>query len=152
MSTQVLTPFAGAAVPLSEVPDPVFAQGMLGPGAAVVPDENASKLVVVAPVAGTIMKAMPHAVALVTESGHGVLVHVGIDTVQLKGEGFEVLVEKNQTVTAGQELLRVDAEKVTAQGYDLISPVVFMDADPTQISPPSLGLVSAAQPLFQIIG
>lgn len=152
MSTQVLTPFAGAAVPLSEVPDPVFAQGMLGPGAAVVPDENAGKLAVVAPVAGTIMKAMPHAVALVTESGHGVLVHVGIDTVQLKGEGFEVLVEKNQTVTAGQELLRVDAQKVTAQGYDLISPVVFMDADPTQISPPSLGPVSAAQPLFQIIG
>lgn len=152
MTTPVLAPFAGAAVPLSEVPDPVFAQGMLGPGIAVIPDDAAGQLVVVAPVAGTIMKAMPHAVALVSESGQGVLVHVGIDTVQLKGDGFEVLVEKKQTVIAGQELLRVNAGFVREQGYDLISPVVLMDGDATQITQPVHGLVASADALFQIIG
>lgn len=152
MTTPVLAPFAGAAVPLSEVPDPVFAQGMLGPGSAVVPDDGVRELVVVAPVAGTVMKAMPHAVALVTESGQGVLVHVGIDTVQLKGEGFDVLVEKKQSVSAGQQLLRVDAEFVRERGYDLISPVVLMDGDATQITGPAEGPVSSSDPLFQIIG
>lgn len=152
MTTPVLAPFAGAAVPLSEVPDPVFAQGMLGPGSAVVPDDGVGELVVVAPVAGTVMKAMPHAVALVTESGQGVLVHVGIDTVQLKGEGFDVLVEKKQSVSAGQQLLRVDAEFVRERGYDLISPVVLMDGDATQITGPAEGPVSSSDPLFQIIG
>ncbi|MDO5618142.1 PTS sugar transporter subunit IIA [Kocuria sp.] len=150
MSTPVLTPFGGTAVALSDVPDPVFAQGMLGPGAAVIPDDDVAHLTVVAPISGTVMKAMPHAVALVAESGLGVLVHVGIDTVQLKGAGFEVLVEKRQTVTAGQAMLHVDAAAVRAQGYNLISPVVLMDGDSGQITQPTVGLVVPGQPLFQL--
>lgn len=152
MTTPVLAPFAGRGAALTEVPDPVFAQGMVGPGAAVVPDDDAEQLSVLAPVTGTVMKAMPHAVALVTETGLGVLVHIGIDTVQLKGEGFEVLVEKKQTVTAGQEMLRVDAASVRAKGYNLISPVVVMDGDADQIGTVVVGPVAAGQPLFEIAG
>lgn len=152
MTTPVLAPFAGRGAALTEVPDPVFAQGMVGPGAAVVPDDDAEQLSVLAPVTGTVMKAMPHAVALMTETGLGVLVHIGIDTVQLKGEGFEVLVEKKQTVTAGQEMLRVDAASVRAKGYNLISPVVVMDGDADQIGTVVAGPVAAGQPLFEIAG
>lgn len=152
MTTPVLAPFAGRGAALTEVPDPVFAQGMVGPGAAVVPDDDAEQLSVLAPVTGTVMKAMPHAVALMTETGLGVLVHIGIDTVQLKGEGFEVLVEKKQTVTAGQEMLRVDAASVRAKGYNLISPVVVMDGDADQIGTVVVGPVAAGQPLFEIAG
>ncbi|NHU85554.1 PTS glucose transporter subunit IIA [Kocuria sp. JC486] len=151
MSTTVRTPFAGRAVPLTEVPDPVFAQGMVGPGAAVVPAQDAAKLTVVAPVAGTVMKAMPHAVAVVTEAGQGVLVHVGLDTVELKGEGFEVLVEKKQNVTAGQELLRVDAAAVRAKGYNLCSPVVVMDGKSDDVAEQAGGPVSDGATLFRIL-
>lgn len=152
MSTQILAPFSGTAIALTEVPDPVFAQGMVGPGAAVIPDDDATHLSVVAPVAGTIMKAMPHAIALVTDSGQGVLVHVGIDTVQLKGQGFEVLVEKKQAVTAGQELLRLDTSVVRAAGYSLCSPVIIMDGAEDQVRHAVLGPVSAGQPLFELAG
>ncbi|MDO4253647.1 MAG: glucose PTS transporter subunit IIA [Kocuria sp.] len=152
MSLPVLAPFTGTAVPLGDVPDPVFAQGLLGPGAAVIPADDATQLTVLAPTAGTVMKAMPHAVALVTDTGHGVLLHVGIDTVQLKGDGFEVLVDKKQTVSTGQELLRVDATAVRARGYNLISPVVLMDAEAAQVTNPANGPVNVSDPLFQIVG
>ncbi|KAA9394931.1 PTS glucose transporter subunit IIA [Kocuria coralli] len=152
MTVQVLAPFGGRAVGLGEVPDPVFAQGMVGPGVAVIPDDDATRLSVVAPVTGTIMKALPHAVAIVTPGGQGVLVHVGLDTVELKGDGFEMLVETKQAVTAGQEMLTVDAAAVRAKGYDLCSPVVVMDAAADAVVNAASGPVAAGQNLFEITG
>ena len=97
---RVLAPLPGRVLPLSEVPDPVFAGAMVGPGAAVDPPRGPVQAV--APVDGRIAKLHPHAFVVVTSSGRGVLVHLGIDTVQLQGEGFrllaaEVAIETSET-------------------------------------------------------
>ena len=102
----VLAPLAGRSMPLAEVPDPVFAAQMVGSGAAVEPPAGES-FDVVSPVAGTIVKLLPHAFVVVDGSGRGVLTHVGIDTVKLKGEGFELLAAKGDTVDAGAPVMRV---------------------------------------------
>lgn len=95
MSTvSVLAPLPGTVLDLQEVPDPVFAQAMVGPGLAIEPPRDAQRITVTAPITGTVVKAMPHAFVIMHESGNAVLVHVGIDTVHLKGEGFTVSVAK----------------------------------------------------------
>ena len=84
----VASPLPGRLIPLGEVPDPVFAKGLVGGGAAVIPDDDAGVLTAVAPLDGKVIKVMPHAYIVQHASGPAVLVHVGIDTVGLKGEGF----------------------------------------------------------------
>ncbi|MES6461709.1 PTS glucose transporter subunit IIA, partial [Cutibacterium acnes] len=83
--TPISSPMAGDVHPLADVPDPVFAQGLVGPGVAIVPIGEA-EVTVVAPIAGRIVKLHPHAFVIQAE-GFGVLVHLGIDTVQLDGRG-----------------------------------------------------------------
>ncbi|ATG54701.1 PTS sucrose transporter subunit IIBC [Brachybacterium ginsengisoli] len=118
-------PLAGAVVPLSEVPDATFAQEIMGPGVAVEPTGGE----VVAPAAGTVGHVFPtsHAVALVLEDGTELLIHVGVDTVQMKGEGFTTLVEAGQHVTAGTPLLRVDLDAVRRAGHPTITPIIVMN-------------------------
>lgn len=150
MSLHVLAPFPGRVMAMGEVPDPVFAQGMVGPGLALLPAADADVLEILAPAAGTVLKAMPHAIALVTPEGDGVLVHIGLDTVGLKGRGFEVLVEKKQAVQPGDPMLRVDASVVREAGLSLCSPIVVMDAPAdrlTALAQPG-AQVEAGQPLF----
>ena len=98
--TPVLAPIAGRAVALAEVPDPVFAQGMVGYGAAVDPPRQVVDAV--APVSGKLLKLMPHAYVIMTADNVGVLVHLGLDTVQLNGAGFTAHVALGDTVSAGQ--------------------------------------------------
>ncbi|USR79218.1 PTS sugar transporter subunit IIA [Arcanobacterium pinnipediorum] len=121
--------FAGRVVPVTEVPDPVFAQGMLGDGYAVIPDENADELVVCAPVDGEVAKLFKtlHAFTMHVESGVDLLVHIGLDTVDMRGEGFTALVEKGQAVKAGTPIMRLDAKALRASGKNLITPVVFTE-------------------------
>ncbi|MFD4957481.1 N-acetylglucosamine-specific PTS transporter subunit IIBC [Microbacterium sp. NPDC058389] len=118
-------PLEGKVVPLSEVPDPTFAQGIMGPGVAIEPTGDT----VVAPADGTIGATFDssHAVALVLEDGTELLIHVGIDTVGMKGDGFQTLVEKGQKVTAGTPLLRFDLEKIQAAGHPSITPVIVLN-------------------------
>lgn len=120
--------FSGEVVALSEVPDPVFAGGMLGEGFAVVPGEG-DAIDVVAPIDGTITKVFKtlHAYALRSNVGVDVLVHVGLETVELKGEGFTALVTEGQTVHAGDPLVSVDAAVLRTKGINLITPVVFTE-------------------------
>ncbi|MCS4490273.1 PTS glucose transporter subunit IIA [Corynebacterium sp. ES2794-CONJ1] len=120
-------PFSGAVIPIDQVPDAVFAGGMLGEGFAVVPDENIETFEVLSPVTGTIATLFKtlHAFALKTDEGLEVLVHIGLDTVELKGEGFSQLAAKGDKVTAGQPIIRVDAAAVRAAGKDLVTPVVM---------------------------
>src|SRR5690242_16266541 len=99
-TTSVLAPVAGRAVPMEQVPDPVFAQLMTGPGAAV--DPPRAVVDVVAPVDGKVFKLFPHAFIILTGEGVAVLVHLGLDTVQLNGEGFTTHVREGDAVTAGQ--------------------------------------------------
>lgn len=120
-------PFEGEVVPVDQVPDPVFAGKMVGDGFAVNPTATEGIVEVCSPVAGrlaTLMKSL-HAFAVVTDEGLEVLVHVGIDTVELKGEGFEALAAKGDTVSAGQPIVRVDIAAVEAAGRLLVTPVVM---------------------------
>lgn len=143
----VLTPVAGAAVGLAEVPDPVFAEAMVGPGTAVSPAGGSQEAV--APVAGTVVKLHAHAYVVVGPGGRGVLVHLGIDTVKLNGEGFEKLVEEGAQVEAGDPLIRWNPEEVTARGLSPIVPVVALDAGGDAVTDVADGTVALGDPLFQ---
>jgi PTS system glucose-specific IIA component len=128
----ILSPVAGRVVPITEVPDPVFAQAMVGPGIAVQPAGGRSDAV--APIDGTVATLHPHAYVVATEDGKAVLVHLGIDTVKEKGEGFTLHVVKGEQVRAGQPIVSWDPEAVTAAGYSAIVPVVALDASADVLS------------------
>jgi glucose-specific phosphotransferase system IIA component len=124
----VLAPLTGRVLPIEQVPDPVFAERMLGDGIAIDPSEG----IAVAPVSGTLIvfHSAGHAFAIQEEaSGIGVLVHVGLDTVDLKGRGFERLAEQGDAVRAGQTLLRFDLETIAAAGLSAVSPIVLPELD-----------------------
>ncbi|GAA3946253.1 PTS glucose transporter subunit IIA [Actinomadura viridis] len=124
--TRVLSPIRGHAVGLAGVPDPVFAQAMVGPGTAIDPEREPGTAL--APVSGKIVKLHPHAYVVVDDEGHGVLVHLGVDTVQLKGEGFELLAAEGDTVVAGQPLVRWNPAVIEAGGRSPVTAVVALDA------------------------
>jgi len=132
VSLEILSPVAGRVVPITEVPDPVFAQAMVGPGVAVQPSGGRSDAV--APVDGTVATLHPHAYVVATDDGQAVLVHLGIDTVKEKGEGFTLHVVKGEQVRAGQPIVSWDPEAVTAAGYSPIVPVVALDASADVLS------------------
>jgi glucose-specific phosphotransferase system IIA component len=123
--TSVLAPVAGRAVLLADVPDPVFSAGMVGYGAAIDPPREVVDAV--APVSGKLLKLMPHAYVVLTPDGVGVLVHLGLDTVALKGEGFTTRVDEGDDVTAGQVVITYDVPLIEAKGLNPIVPVVVMD-------------------------
>ena len=124
-TTHVLAPVPGRAVPLQDVPDPVFSQGMVGYGAAVEPPHGVVEAV--APVGGKLLKLLPHAYIVLTPDGVGVLVHLGLDTVALKGEGFTAHVTEGDVVTAGQLVITYDVPAIVAKGLNPVVPVVIMD-------------------------
>ncbi len=121
----VSAPVAGKVVPIAEVNDKVFASKALGDGVGIVPSDGH----VVAPVAGVLMTVPDsgHAYGIKTDDGVEVLVHVGIDTVQLEGKGFELEVAKDQRVEEGDLLAKVDLEAVKAAGYDTTTMVVVIN-------------------------
>lgn len=108
----VTSPLAGRAVGLAAVPDPVFADAMVGPGTAV--DPVRAPCDAVAPIDGVVVSLHPHAFVVLDPEGHGVLTHLGVDTVQLNGTGFVLLVRKGDTVTRGQGVVRWDPVAVEA--------------------------------------
>ena len=115
-------PAKGKAVPLSEVNDPTFAEEMLGKGAAVIPSEGK----IYAPADGEIGMVFDtlHAVSMVTDFGAEVLIHVGLDTVNLKGKFYEALVKDGDAVEVGTPILKVDLDGIKKAGYDIITPVL----------------------------
>lgn len=124
-NTPVLAPIEGRAVPLGDVPDDVFSQGMVGYGAAIDPPRRVVDAL--APVSGRILKLLPHAYIVMTPDNVGVLVHLGLDTVQLNGRGFTAHAAEGDTVTAGQVVTTFDVPSVEAAGLNPIVPVVIMD-------------------------
>lgn len=148
-SLTVLAPISGAVVPLSDVPDPVFAGQMVGSGAAVEPPAGEA-FDVVSPVAGKVVKLLPHAFVVVGQSGRGVLTHVGIDTVKLKGEGFKLLVAQGDAVDAGEAIMHVDPTAALAAGYSMVSPVVVLDTKPDTATLEATGAVTAGAALFSL--
>jgi sugar PTS system EIIA component len=130
--TTVTSPLAGHAIGLAAVPDPVFSGAMVGPGTAIDPVREPSEAV--APVDGIIISLHPHAFVVVDAEGHGVLIHLGIDTVQLNGEGFELLVNKGDTVRRGDAVVRWDPAAVEAGGKSPVCPVVALEATAESLS------------------
>jgi PTS system N-acetylglucosamine-specific IIC component len=131
-TTAVLAPVRGRAVSLQKVPDPTFAQGIVGHGAAIDPPHEV--IDAVAPISGTVLQMFPHAYIIVSSDNVGVLVHLGLDTVQLKGEGFTALVAKGDHVEAGQPVITYDVPAVVAAGRNPIVPVIIMDKKPADIT------------------
>ena len=116
-------PLKGEIKPITEVPDQVFAGKMMGDGFAIIPSEG----MVVSPVNGKIVNLFPtkHAIGILSDTGREILIHVGIDTVNLKGEGFETLVSENDIVEQGQPLLKVDLNYIKEHATSTITPIVF---------------------------
>lgn len=133
----VLSPVAGTLVPLADVPDPVFSGGLVGPGFAVDPASGEFH----APISGTVtmLPETLHAVGIRHDSGAEVLVHVGVDSVTLKGAGFTALCEQGQRIEAGDPILRVDLEQVRAQIPSVLTPVIITSADGFTLLGPDLG-------------
>jgi PTS system N-acetylglucosamine-specific IIA component len=142
----VAAPMPGTVVPMAEVPDPVFAEGLVGPGAAISPDPDA--YLVTAPVGGTLVKVKPHAFVVVSQPGYAVLVHLGIDTVRLDGTGFTVLAAEGTAVMAGDPVVRWDPAAVAARGLSVTCPVVALDAPAAAVAAVASGPVRAGEPLF----
>lgn len=145
MTFPVGSPVSGRVVALDQVPDPVFAQSTVGPGLAVVPSPDRADAV--APVTGTIAALHPHAFVVATESGRAILVHLGIDTVRLKGEGFTLHVTKGDTVEAGQPIVNWHPEAIEAAGYATICPIIALDA-PEITNPHPNGQILKGEQLF----
>lgn len=126
-SLTIIAPISGKTMDLSEVPDPVFAQKMAGEGVAI----NSTGDTVVAPCDGTISLIMDsgHAFAITTNNGLELLVHVGLETVTLNGEGFEILQKVNTKVTAGTPILKVNRSFIESKGISLITPVLITNPD-----------------------
>ncbi|GAC1346503.1 MAG: hypothetical protein NVS4B9_13720 [Ktedonobacteraceae bacterium] len=119
---QVLAPLDGMIIDLEKVPDEVFAQKMAGDGVAIDPSGS----VAVAPVSGQLVKLFPggHAFGIAADGGAELIVHLGLDTIELKGEGFERLATEGQVVQAGTPIVRFDRAVIERRGKVMISPVV----------------------------
>lgn len=124
--TTIYAPLAGTVIPLKEVDDDVFSSEIAGKGVAIIPTDNK----VVAPFDGTVVAIFPskHAIGLKSTGGSELLIHIGINTVNLNGEHFETKVAMGDTITRGQTLLVFDREKIEQAGYAMTSPVILTDA------------------------
>ncbi|MFJ6413112.1 beta-glucoside-specific PTS transporter subunit IIABC [Terribacillus saccharophilus] len=121
----IASPFQGAIVPLSEIKDEAFATGALGKGVAIIPSEG--KLY--APASGVVSVLFPtkHAVGITTDNGAEILIHIGMDTVQLVGKFFDAQVKQGDRVEKGQLLIEFDLESIQNAGFDITTPVVVTD-------------------------
>jgi beta-glucoside PTS system EIICBA component len=143
---RLVAPMTGEIVPLSSVNDPVFSGGVLGDGVAIRPTDGEVR----APLSGTVTNLLDsrHAIGIVGDDGMEVLVHVGLDTVQLEGAPFEALVAQGDRVEAGQPVLRADLAAITARGFDVTTPVVVLNADRYELDLPEAGAVVAGSALL----
>lgn len=118
----IVAPVSGKAVPMSQVNDPTFSQEILGKGAAIIPSEGR----IVAPADGVVTMVFDtlHALSVQTDSGAELIIHIGLDTVQLKGQFFKAHVNAGDKVKQGDLLLEFDIEKIKEAGYDVITPVI----------------------------
>jgi PTS system glucose-specific IIA component len=148
--TRVLAPCAGRLIPLTDTPDPVFAGEMVGPGVAIEPEPGMTT--VVSPIAGRIVKLHPHAFVVLGGDGVGVLVHLGINTVRLEGEGFEVLATEGSDVEAGDPMVRWDPATISGDGISTTVPVVAMDRPKGSVPAPEAGAVAVTGELLFTVG
>ncbi|MDR3511372.1 MAG: glucose PTS transporter subunit IIA, partial [Caulobacteraceae bacterium] len=145
----LVSPMAGWAAPLDEVPDPVFAERMLGDGLAIDPVGSTLH----APCAGTVIQlhAARHAVTLRAADGTEILMHIGLETVALNGEGFTAHVAEGAQVAAGDLLIGFDLDLLARRAKSLITPIVVLGADASSFTMRTLGqTVAVGAPLMRV--
>lgn len=120
---QFASPISGQLIPLSEVNDKVFSQKMMGDGFAIIPTDDT----ICAPFSGTVSFCFPtkHAIGIKTIDGKEILIHIGIDTVELKGEGFQAFVAENNKIKQGDKMIKMDRNFIKEKGYDPTVIIVF---------------------------
>ncbi|MFT3715823.1 MAG: glucose PTS transporter subunit IIA [Gordonia sp. (in: high G+C Gram-positive bacteria)] len=148
-ATEIGSPLDGVVMPLESTPDPAFAGGKMGGGVAIDPTGNT----VYAPANATVVAAQPtgHAFGLVLDGGIELLIHIGIDTVQMGGDGFDVHVEAGQKVKAGTPLVTFDRAKIEKAGYSVVTPVVVMNTKKfLSVTPVFQGPAPAGTPIIAV--
>lgn len=137
-SLSFVAPVTGKTIDLSDIPDPVFAQKMAGDGLGI----DSTGDVIVAPCDGdlTLVFKTKHAFAMTLENDIEILVHIGIETVSLNGEGFEQLVEQGTTVKAGTPIIKIDREFIKSKGLSLVTPVLITNPDITKSIDTKIGI------------
>jgi PTS system glucose-specific IIA component len=125
----LMAPMDGEVISLEDVPDAVFSQKMLGDGIAIKPSEG----FVVSPCNGKVVQIFDtnHAIGIETDEGAEVLIHIGIDTVELKGQGFERLLKVGDKVYTGDALIQVDLDYIVAAGKSIITPIIITNMEKT---------------------
>lgn len=147
---KIYSPMKGEIVAIENVPDETFADKVMGDGVAVLPDDS----IVRAPEAGTIsfVAETKHAFGISTKSGLELLIHIGIDTVKLDGKGFELLVEEEQEVKAGDPIIKMDLEYLKANAPSIVSPVICTELeDEDELKVVAKGCVDFKDVLFTVV-
>jgi phosphocarrier protein FPr len=142
----LLAPLSGLLVPLEAVPDPVFAGKLVGDGVSIDPTSQT----LCAPMAGVVVQASGHALSLVGEAGVEVLMHIGLDTVQLQGAGFRCLVQSGEQVAAGQALIEFDADAIAQNARSLLTQMLVVNGEKVSAYAPATGLVECGQPVLTL--
>ncbi|MBT2755013.1 PTS glucose transporter subunit IIA [Mesobacillus foraminis] len=124
---QLMAPLSGTAVPLERVPDPVFSEKMMGDGLAIEPAEG----LVVSPVDGEIMQVFPtkHAIGIRAKNGAEILIHIGLETVSLNGEGFQTYISEGDKVKTGDKLVAFDMEIIKEKAKSTVTPIIITNTD-----------------------
>ena len=144
----VLAPIDGTMLPLEQLPDETFATAILGPGCGIEPTGDT----VYAPFDGTVTTVAQtlHAVGMMSDDGIEVLIHVGMDTVEMQGKGFTALVKEGQKVKAGTPLLKVDLDAIRAAGHPTATALIVTNADDlSEMTIVGSGIVAAGTPLLK---
>ncbi|MDT8862563.1 PTS glucose transporter subunit IIA [Alkalihalobacillus sp. MEB130] len=123
---EFFSPLAGQLLSLEQVPDPVFSEKMMGDGVAVIPEEG----VLVSPVEGEVIQIFhtKHAIGIRSVTGLEILFHVGLETVELNGEGFSILIEEGQIVKVGDPLLHFDIPFLKSKNKEIVTPIIITNS------------------------
>ena len=153
MSFLVRAPFSARVLPLAEVPDPVFASGVVGDGRALLPGDDVTCVTVHSPIDGVVTKLKSHAAIVTSTRGPSILIHLGIDTVGLRGRGFAPLVEEGDIVDAGTALIHWDLGPVRGAGLSPCVPIIVVNPAGERVYPEfdeALSTVGILDPLFSL--
>ncbi len=146
---EICAPAAGEVVPVTDVNDPTFSEEMLGKGIAIRPSEG--KIVAPCDASADMMFDTGHAVSLIADNGAEILIHVGLDTVNLKGKYYTVHAKNGDKVKKGDLLIEFDATAIAAEGYDIITPVVICNsADYKTVETLTGKTVAAGDPVIRL--
>jgi sugar PTS system EIIA component len=145
---ELRSPVSGNIVALSDVQDPVFSQKMMGDGVAIQPTDEWF----VSPCDGEITALFPtyHAIGITTPHGLELLIHIGLDTVELNGKGFKAVIHKGETVKTGDRLVKINPKKITKLGKSILTPIIITNMDMVQSITTTSGTTKAGDVLLTV--